>query len=159
METEKNIEKPRLEKKEITPPVAERPLSPEIKTEQILSSLEKPLPAPQPSEKKGEGNVVVPFPPSSYQVQRAQAIDNILAAGLNEVFLKMTPSEQKEFKAAGEETVKKINKLFDKAKVSVSKVISLIRKWLKLIPRVNKFFLEQEAKIKADKIMKLKNKF
>jgi len=30
---------------------------------------------------------------------------------------------------------------------------------LKLIPGVNKFFLEQEVKIKTDKILKTKNKF
>jgi len=28
--------------------------------------------------------------------------------------------------------------------------------WLKLIPGVNKFFLEQEAKIKTDEVLKLK---
>jgi len=30
--------------------------------------------------------------------------------------------------------------------------------WLKILPGVNKFFLEQEAKIKTDKILALKNK-
>jgi len=33
----------------------------------------------------------------------------------------------------------------------------LIKKWLLLIPGVNKYFLEQEAKIKADEIVKMKN--
>ena len=35
------------------------------------------------------------------------------------------------------------------------KILKLIRSWLKLIPGVNKFFLEQEAKIKTDKIVDL----
>jgi len=52
--------------------------------------------------------------------------------------------------------MKKINTLLDKAKINLGKIASLIRKWLSIIPGVNKFFLEQEAKIKADEIMKLK---
>ncbi|MFA6514605.1 MAG: hypothetical protein WCT50_05005 [Patescibacteria group bacterium] len=93
----------------------------------------------------------------SFQKKRALEIDNILSEGLHEVFLKMTPARQKEFKIAGEETVSKISALLDKGKVKVSKIIGLIKNWLKLIPGVNKFFLEQEAKIKADKIMNIKN--
>lgn len=90
--------------------------------------------------------------------QRAKQIDDILADGLNEVFLKMSPVQQKEFKKKGEETVTRINKLLDRARLQVNKIISLIRKWLQLIPGVNTFFLEQEAKLKADKIIILKDK-
>jgi hypothetical protein len=71
----------------------------------------------------------------------------------------MSPQEQANFKKVGEETVVKINKLLLETKVKVNKIVALIRKWLKLIPGVNKFFLEQEVKIKADKIMRIKNKF
>ena len=39
------------------------------------------------------------------------------------------------------------------AKIQVRKIIQWIVGWLKLIPGVNIFFLEQEAKIKADKIL------
>lgn len=88
---------------------------------------------------------------------RARAIDSILSDGLHEVFLQMDPAKQKEFKRVGEETTAKINILLDKAKVKVDKIIDLIRRWLRLIPRVNHFFLEQEVKIKADKIIKLKD--
>jgi len=38
------------------------------------------------------------------------------------------------------------------AKFSFRKALGLIRDWLRIIPGVNRFFLEQEAKIKADKI-------
>jgi len=91
-----------------------------------------------------------------YYQARVKAIDDILSAGLHEIFLQMSPAKQKEFKQAGEETVVKIVGLLDRAKVKVDKIIDLIRKWLKIIPGVNKFFLEQEAKIKADRIIKLK---
>ena len=93
----------------------------------------------------------------SFQKQRALEIDSILSEGLHDIFLKMGPLRQQEFKLAGEETVSKISKLLDKSKINVAKIIDLIKKWLKLIPGVNKFFLEQEAKIKADKIIRIKD--
>ncbi|HZJ41757.1 MAG TPA: hypothetical protein VFD51_01950 [Patescibacteria group bacterium] len=59
---------------------------------------------------------------------------------------------------AGEDTTAKINLLLNKTKIKVDKIISLIKKWLKIIPGINHFFLEQEAKIKADKIINIKDK-
>lgn len=94
-----------------------------------------------------------------WRLKRAAEIDEILAAGLNDIFLKMSAKEQANFKKTGEETVTKINILLSETKIKVNKIIDLIKKWLKLIPGVNKFFLEQEAKIKADKIINIKNKF
>ncbi len=92
-----------------------------------------------------------------YHRQREQAIENILADGMDQIFLKMNPQEQVAFKLEGERAATKINQLLDKAKVGVGKVISVILRWLGLIPNANKFYLEQEAKIKADKILKIKN--
>ncbi len=94
----------------------------------------------------------------SFQQKRALEIDNILSEGLHDVYTKMKPERQKEFREAGEETVAKINGMFNKGKVKLGSIINLIRKWLKLVPGVNRFFLEQEAKIKADKIMGLQDK-
>ena len=91
--------------------------------------------------------------------EREEAIDKILAEGLNNVFLQLKPDKQKEFKEKGEETVKKINILLSETKLRVDKIINLIKKWLSIIPGVNKFFVEQEAKLKADKIIKVKNNF
>jgi hypothetical protein len=71
----------------------------------------------------------------------------------------MNAAQQQEFKKSGEETVKKINNLLDKTKIKAGKIIDLIRAWLRLIPGINRFFLEQEAKIKADKIIKVKDTF
>jgi hypothetical protein len=89
-------------------------------------------------------------------IKRQEEIDRILSEGLDEVFLSMSPEQQKEFTERGEMTVKKINKLLESTKVKIAKVIKLIKNWLRTIPKVNSYFLEQEAKIKADKIIKLK---
>ena len=56
----------------------------------------------------------------------------------------------------GEETASKIAQLLEAAKVKTRKIFDLIVKWLRIIPGINRFFLEQEAKIKADKILRLK---
>ncbi|MFH0892747.1 MAG: hypothetical protein V1867_08330 [Candidatus Falkowbacteria bacterium] len=85
---------------------------------------------------------------------RQKKIEVILEKDLGDIFAGMTPEKQKEFKLVGEETAAKINELIGRGKVKVKKIIDLIRKWLSLVPGVNKFFLEQEAKIKADEIIK-----
>ncbi|MDD5290803.1 MAG: hypothetical protein PHZ04_01680 [Patescibacteria group bacterium] len=90
--------------------------------------------------------------------EREEKVGKILEAGMEEIYLNLPANKQAEFKAKGEETVREINGLLGKAKVKVEKIISLIKKWLSVIPGVNKFFLEQEAKIKADEIMKLKER-
>jgi len=154
-----NVEKSLIEKPEIAPVKIEQPASPEKRTELSLPKIEKLKEAPKPIEKRGEGNIISVSQVQTSQKQRANEIDGILSEGLNEVFLKMNPTQQADFKKTGEETVSKINVLLSETKVKVNKIIELIRKWLKLIPGVNKFFLEQEVKIKADKILKIKNKF
>ncbi len=89
---------------------------------------------------------------------RMKQIDKILSAGLEDAYLSLSPQVQKEFKKKGEEATIEINKLLNKVKVNLGKIIKLIKKWLLIIPKINPFFLEQEAKIKADRILDLKNK-
>lgn len=103
-----------------------------------------------PPFKKEEEKVIVP------KSQTYREIEKIMEDGLAEVYLKMNPNQQKIFKEEGEETVSKIEKLLLVAKVKIKSILKLIRDWLLLIPGVNRFFLEQEAKIKCDKILKIK---
>ncbi len=86
---------------------------------------------------------------------RIRQIENILAEGLEEIYVNMPQAKQREFKLAGEKTAVEINKLLSETKVKINKIVSLIIKWLTIIPGVNRFFLEQEAKIKADEIVKM----
>jgi len=104
-------------------------------------------------------NIVATSQSQDFQKRRAQEIDNILAEGLHEIFLSLAPEKQQEFKRKGEETVAKINTLLSQTKVKINQIINLIRQWLRVVPGINKFFLEQETKIKADKILKIKDKF
>jgi len=99
----------------------------------------------------------LPAVKSPQQIREAQ-IDQILSNGLEDIFLSLSPQKQLEFQTEGEVTVKKINQLMDSAKFKVKAIVDLIKKWLAIIPGVNKFFLEQEAKIKTDQIIALKQK-
>ncbi len=81
------------------------------------------------------------------------AIEKILSEDLAEVYQTMTPAAQQKFKARGEVVAEKIRTLVAGAKAHAHAVLRLIRDWLRLIPGVNRFFLEQEAKIKTDKIL------
>ena len=159
MAIEKVLEKLTPKKAEKSTAKQEKMISPEIKSERFSQTTDKPREIVRPGESQ---NGIMPLPISAaqdFQKKRAAAIDNILAEGLNEIFLKMDAKQQAEFKKKGEETVSKINILLNQTKIKLNKIIGLIRSWLKLIPGVNKFFLEREVKIKADKIVKLKDKF
>ncbi len=104
------------------------------------------------------GNIVAATNAREETRREEKEIEKALESGLEDIYLKMSPEKQKEFKAKGEETAKKINRLLHKAKVKIKDIIDLIKKWLAVIPGVNKFFIEKEAKIKTDEIVKIKNK-
>lgn len=159
MAGEIKIEKPNFEKVQPVAAKIEKPLSPEKKAELILPTIEKKVEVvPRPAEKKEVGGFTPISMASDWQKKQFAAIDSILAEGLGEVFLKMKPEEQKAFQKKGEETVTKISELLNAAKVKINKIIDLIRKWLAMVTGINKFFLEQEVKIKADKILHLKDR-
>lgn len=94
-------------------------------------------------------------PPSADpDYQRYKKIEQVLESDLGELYNNLTPQEQKLFKIKGEETARSIFQLlYHQTKINVKKIIKLIKNWLKMIPGINKFFLEQEAKIKADQIV------
>ncbi len=82
-------------------------------------------------------------------------IERVLEEGLSDSFQRLSPIAQQEFKIKGEETAIKIRELLSSTHVKVKKVLAYILEWLKLLPGVNRFFLEQEAKIKADRILQI----
>lgn len=84
------------------------------------------------------------------------AIEGVLEENLISMYTKMSSQQQQRFKSKGEEVTKKIFKMiYQETKINVNKIIRWIKEWLKLIPGINKYFLEQEAKIKADKIIEI----
>lgn len=83
-------------------------------------------------------------------------VEKIMEDGLADVFRELTPVQKQEFKIKGEETAYKIRQALKKTKVKIKEVFQLLVEWLRILPGINTFFIEQEAKIKADKIIALK---
>lgn len=82
-------------------------------------------------------------------------IEKILESGLADQYVKLSPIAKQEFKIKGEETAIKIKELLQDTHVKVKKILLLIIDWLRILPGLNKFFLEQEAKIKTDSLVAL----
>lgn len=89
---------------------------------------------------------------------RLEKVEAILSRDMDSIFLSLDSQKQQEFKIAGENAARQIESLVQKAKTTIKDIILVIINWLKIVPRINKFYLEQEAKIKADEIMKLYKK-
>lgn len=82
-----------------------------------------------------------------------------LGEGLEDQFLKMDFMSQKGFKEAGENLTEVLKDVILNQKIERPKIMDKIRLWLKMIPNVNNFFIEQETKNRADKIMAIKYKY
>ncbi len=105
----------------------------------------QPIPVPS--------NAPVPLTPVAAPLQ--QHVEEVMSAGLADTYAQMDPATQQRFRTVGEQTASKISVLLQASKVQVKKIVDLLVAWLRIIPGVNTFFLEQEAKIKADKILSL----
>jgi flagellar biosynthesis GTPase FlhF len=104
-----------------------------------------------------QDNIISGTNERSRDEERMKRIEEILEDKLEDEFLSMDEKNRNEFKKKGEETVESINVLLKTGKIKIKKIITLIKDWLSIIPGVNKFFLEQESKIKADEVIKLKD--
>jgi hypothetical protein len=167
-----------VDKKEGDPLIVEDIFESEKKTETVEKALPEVLPekkievVPETrpesgAEQKVEGETdrqkyapVTPTPvqPAVPQVKDPEIvrIESILSEHLDELYLLMTPQQQLAFREKGEETANKIDKLLKDVKVRVKEILNLIKDWLKLLPGINKFFLEQEAKIKTDRLLNMR---
>lgn len=112
----------------------------------VETTLVQPVPVPT--------NAPVPLAPAATPLQKN--VEEVLASGLDDAYQQLDPPTREKFRVAGEETAGKISVLLLSSKVQVKKIVDLIVAWLRIIPGVNQFFLEQEAKIKADTILTLR---
>jgi hypothetical protein len=82
-------------------------------------------------------------------------IENILAEHMDDFFKSLSRQQQQEFKETGEMTAVRIRTIIHQSVYRIKDIVSLIVQWLRTLPGINRFFLEQEAKIKADKIISI----
>lgn len=90
---------------------------------------------------------------------RLVEVENLLSVGLEDTYKELSPELKIKFKLEGERVSGLIWQMIESAKLQVQKIVDLIRNWLKMIPHVNHFFLEQETKIKTDKIILFAKKY
>jgi len=100
-------------------------------------------------------NTVV-FPRRKDQI--TEEIEKIMSEGLGDTFKQMDRIQQMEFKLKGEETAYKIRQILQSSHVRMKSIFRLLLEWLKMLPGINRFYLEQEAKIKADHLFHLHGK-
>ncbi|MBU4369849.1 hypothetical protein KKG58_03765 [Patescibacteria group bacterium] len=141
-------------------PRVEQPVSPEKKeTETQVVGPEKIEQVARPVKKtptKAQPKVRPDF--VKEKSETFKQIEDILSEGLEQSYQELSDDLKKEFKEKGEETASKIEILISQAKIIVHKIVDLIKVWLSIIPGMNKFFLEQETKIKTERILGLKEK-
>lgn len=158
------------QKQESSPEVP--PAAPEAtRAVEIKEALEIQPAVERPAETKAEAPSRAPAPvqnhviPASERVehpqnktQELQAIEKVMAGNLEEIYKTLDPKTKLLVKTEGEATASKIEALLQTGKNVAKKVLQLIRAWLHKIPGVNSFFLEQESKIKTDKILAMTRK-
>lgn len=99
-----------------------------------------------------------PQAPLAPKTQTRKEIEEVLSDGLIPLYQSMTPDEQVKFRNAGDAAAAKIEVMVTTFKATAKKIVDIIRVWLLNIPRVNNLFLEQESKLKTDKILDLQKK-
>jgi hypothetical protein len=93
--------------------------------------------------------------PSAAADPTAASIETILSEDIFEHYRTMPPDAQLKFRKKGEDAVSELTAMMQGTVIKAKTVLLIIVGWLKLIPGVNKYFLEQESKIKTDKIIEL----
>lgn len=152
----------------------ESPLTPARENEQrVPFGIERERASEQPTEHRDQrgDRFVPPTPHEERPLTSAvpnimaqqkdpvtEEIEEILSEDLGSMYKKLTPEQRVVFKREGERVAAAITVVIEKVKVGTKTILDLIRRWLRLIPGVNKFFMEQEAKIKTDKIMSLRKR-
>lgn len=109
-------------------------------------------------EKGAPSLTVAPVPVSAPAAQKSVAllkVEKVLEEDMEELYFSLNDAERRMFKQEGERTAREIEKVIMLGKSVAVKVLALIKAWLRLIPGLNKFFIEQEAKIKTDKIINI----
>ncbi len=147
----------------IGPKSPEVPRTPENQQEnpELAASAEAPERAAEPekqptvAERQPAAAAAPTAPVRPQKDPELMRVERTLEDGLGDIYVSMPKAARQRFKQKGEAVAVTLRNMIAGAKVSAKKVLALIREWLKMIPGVNRYFLEQEAKIKTDRILEL----
>ncbi len=142
----------------------ERPFQPVKEEERIEGrDLSEPASAVQRPAASSKKSSEIPEAParstsresvvSELNQENYRKIEEILEADLAEAFSQMPPAVQADFKETGETVIREILKFLPRPEKKSGKINDMIANWLKKIPKVNRFFVIQEAKNKTEAIL------
>ncbi|MFH1046876.1 MAG: hypothetical protein V1738_01110 [Patescibacteria group bacterium] len=107
------------------------------------------------------GNAVLPNNTSTVSTEVANrdplliAVERELEDGLWDEYRELPIDLRSRFKAEGERIAQVVRDGIATGRLTARRVVEMITDWLKMIPHVNKWFLRQEAKIKADALLRV----
>lgn len=123
------------------------------------SRFERPAAAEEEKFVSAASQPAVPAPAEQPALDRDEElimIENILSENILEIYKELNEAQKRVFRQKGEEAAMKIKGLLKKARVAAHEILKIIKEWLQTLPRISHYFLEQEAKIKTDKILQMK---
>jgi len=100
--------------------------------------------------------------PPETKSERLKKIEQEMSEGLQDVYFSLSDNDKNLARVFGEKTALEIEAVIEKAlvydpelfaKEAGKQILEKIRKWMSSIPGVNRYFLEQESKIKTDRII------
>ncbi len=97
-----------------------------------------------------------PQPVFAEKSHMRREIETVLEEDIDFLYKALSQKQRQQFRIEGERTAAKIEILMKQAVIKLVEIIKLIRSWLTLLPGVDRFFIEQEAKIKAERVLLLK---
>ncbi len=127
--------------------------SAERKDEFLEAALEEAPTSMVPATGTAPAEEVAPVVAASDEV--TLEVEKIMEDGLGDYVEAMPEEARQRFLAKGRDVSTQIAVMVRSFKVELRRTIDLIRDWLLTIPGVNRYFLEQEAKIKTDRIITL----
>ena len=141
---EKKIPQKKIEKAPETPKAPEAPET----TTKTVQKITKILPITEEQKEKA----------ALGKDEELVMIENILSEDIRDLYSQLPQLKQRTFQQKGEEAALKIKVMLKKTRVRANEIFELIKNWLKMLPKISAYFLEQEAKIKTDKVLEMKKK-
>lgn len=130
-----------------------------VETPDTGAAFEAPAPQEQaaesaPTQSSGTVAATNAYPAASKD-ETTVNVERVMEEGLGQTYSKLSEKDKIRFKQEGERVVREVSGMIRSLKVQADRVLKLIRKWLSIIPGVNKWFMAQEAKIKTDRLVAL----
>lgn len=80
-------------------------------------------------------------------------IEETLAEDLTEIYLNLPEEKRPLFREKGEKAAHQIQQLLESGKAKAKQILAIILDWLRMIPNVNRFYLEKTAEIKTNRLI------